>query len=202
MNMKNWMIAAAMLPLMMSLSACEGQNARDILGLGRKAPDEFRVVSRPPLSTPPDFQLRPPVDGEDNFGLPPADLQAKSLIVDEKDISNIDYDYRRKMGGAETAVGVVDAYSVQSDADKALLSRAGASGADPNIRERIYQERDTEQKEAESNWLIPTAEGDPIVDSAAEKQRLKENAEMGKPVTAGETPVIEPKERGVLEKLF
>ncbi len=187
---------------LLSLTACSGQNARDILGLDRKAPDEFRVVSRPPLSTPPDFQLRPPVEGEDSLGLPPSDLQAKSLIVDGKDISDIDYDIRRKMGGAETAVGVVDSYAIGSEADNALLSRAGAAEADPNIRARIYQERVQTKEEAKSNWLIPTKTDDIIVDAEKEKARLKANEETGKEVTEGETPVVEPKERGILEKLF
>src|ERR1700749_332981 len=36
---------------------------RESLGLGRNAPDEFAVVDRPPLSMPPDFDLRPPQPG-------------------------------------------------------------------------------------------------------------------------------------------
>ncbi|MDG1286104.1 MAG: DUF3035 domain-containing protein [Rickettsiales bacterium] len=196
--MKKLIIVASLL----SLTACDGQNARDMLGLDRKAPDEFRVVSRPPLSTPPDFQLRPPVEGEDSLGLPPADLQAKSLIVDGKDISDIDYDIRRKMGVAETAVGVVDAYAIGSQADNALLSRAGVSKADPNIRERIYKERVKTKEEAKDNWLVPTKTEDVIVDAKKEKARIKANAEAGKAITEGDTPVVEPAERGVLETLF
>jgi hypothetical protein len=184
------------------LTGCTGQNARDILGLDRRSPDEFRVVSRPPLSTPPDFQLRPPVEGQEGLGLPPADLQAKSLVVDGRDISGADYDIRRTMGAAETAVGVVESYEVGTTADKALLGRAGVVEADPNIRARLYEERKLLQEEKKDNWLIPATDGDVIVDAEAEKERLKENQEAGKAVTEGETPVIEPKQRGILEKLF
>ena len=188
--------------LLVLVTGCEGQNARDILGIDRAAPDEFRVVSRPPLSTPPDFQLRPPVEGDGKLNLPPADLQAKSLVLDGKDISDIDYDIRRKMGGAETAVGVVDAYNDRSAADKALLSRAGVGGADTEIRQRIYEERIRDKKKAESNWLFPRKSGGDIVDAEKEKQRLKANKEQGKSVIEGETPTIEPKERGILESVF
>lgn len=201
--MKKLIVVSSLAALMFSLTGCgEGQNARDILGLGRKVPDEFRVVARPPLSTPPDFQLRPPSHGEESLGLPPADLQAKSLIIDGRDISNIDYDYRRKMGGADTAVNVVDTYSLGSDADKALLSHAGVSQADPNIRELIYQERMLLEKENKDNWLAPKKDDGVIVDAAKEKQRLEANKEAGKPVTEGETPAVEPKERGILENIF
>lgn len=188
--------------LLIGLTACEGQNARDILGLDRRAPDEFRVISRPPLSTPPDFQLRPPLEGETLSSRPPADLQAKSLVVDGRDISTVTYDIRRKMGEAETAVGVVGAYEARTSADNALLSRAGANQADSQIRQRIYEERAQQKKEVEENWLFPQKSDGMIVDAEAEKQRLEANKEAGKPVTAGETPVVEPKERGILEKVF
>ena len=195
-------MGVALSAFILPLSACDGQNARDILGLGRKAPDEFRVVSRPPLSTPPDFQLRPPSENEgDSIGLPPADYQARKLITEGKDVSDIDYDYRRKMGAGQHAVGVVDAYAVGSDADKSLLTRAGITKADPQIRERINQDVQA-QKEAGKNWLIPQKGEEVIVDAEKEKARIEANKEAGKAITEGETPMIEPAERGVLEGLF
>ena len=202
--MKNWILVALSTPFLLAgLTACEGQNARDILGLDRRAPDEFKVVARPPLSTPPDFQLRPPVEGRDGVSsLPPADLQAKSLVVDGKDISNVNYDIRRKMGEAETAVGVVDTYEDRTNADNALLSRAGAANADSHIRQRIYEERIEQKSSTKSNWLSPKKSDEVIVDAKAEKKRLDENKETGKSITEGETPVVEPKERGILENIF
>ena len=38
-----------------------------------------------------------------------------------------------------------------------------------------------------------------MVDAAAEAERLRENAEAGKPVTAGETPTIKRREKALLE---
>src|SRR6201991_1574892 len=44
-----------------SLGAC--QNAKEMMGMTKRSPDEFQVVSRAPLSMPPDFSLRPPTPG-------------------------------------------------------------------------------------------------------------------------------------------
>lgn len=200
--MRNLITLSGIILATLGLTACDGQNARDILGLGRNSPDEFRVVSRPPLSTPPDFQLRPPLEGEDSIGLPPSDLQAKSLITNGQDISKIDYDIRRKMGEADTAVGVVDSYSLGSKAENALLNRAGVKNSDPQIRQKLYNEQIKRKKDAESNWLVPKKSDEYIVDAEKEKARIKSNMETGKTITDGKTPVVEPKERGVLEGLF
>ncbi len=58
--MKNVVLITASLPL---LVACGSGSARDSLGLRRSSPDEFKVISNQPLSVPPDFALRPPVEG-------------------------------------------------------------------------------------------------------------------------------------------
>ena len=44
--------------LTLAVSACGG--FREQLGLEKQSPDEFRVVSRAPLTLPPDYSLRPP----------------------------------------------------------------------------------------------------------------------------------------------
>jgi hypothetical protein len=46
------------------LSGCGGDGAASrFFGLTRDAPDEFTVTTQPPLSIPPDFNLRPPQPG-------------------------------------------------------------------------------------------------------------------------------------------
>src|SRR3546814_10759236 len=47
--------------LALAVSACGG--FRENLGLTKQSPDEFRVVSRAPLTLPPDYNLRPPAPG-------------------------------------------------------------------------------------------------------------------------------------------
>ena len=43
------------------LSGCE--SARKAFSGDKNAPDEFAVYSRPPLSLPPEYKLRPPTPG-------------------------------------------------------------------------------------------------------------------------------------------
>ena len=47
--------------LALGVSGCE--STRETFGLNKQAPDEFQVVSRAPLSLPPDFTLRVPEPG-------------------------------------------------------------------------------------------------------------------------------------------
>lgn len=45
------------------LCGCSSSSLSRAFGLTRDAPDEFTVVTRAPLSMPPDFSLRPPEPG-------------------------------------------------------------------------------------------------------------------------------------------
>ncbi len=44
------------------LAGCSESSFMDTLGIGKQAPDERLVSTNPPLSVPPDMQLRPPAD--------------------------------------------------------------------------------------------------------------------------------------------
>ena len=44
------------------LAGCSETSFMDTLGIGKQAPDERLVSTNPPLSVPPDMQLRPPAD--------------------------------------------------------------------------------------------------------------------------------------------
>ena len=52
---------AVLAAVALAMGACG--NIRGQLGLDKQPPDEFRIVSRPPLSMPPDYALRPPQPG-------------------------------------------------------------------------------------------------------------------------------------------
>lgn len=56
--MRKLTILALGLGLIVTLSAC-GTATKEKLGLSRKAPNEFMVEPRPPLSVPPEYNLRP-----------------------------------------------------------------------------------------------------------------------------------------------
>src|SRR3546814_12506032 len=64
--------------LALAVSACGG--FRDSLGLTKQSPDEFRVVSRAPLTLPPDYNLRPPEPGAPRPQVGSASQQAERAV--------------------------------------------------------------------------------------------------------------------------
>ena len=90
------------------LSGCGG--GAETLNFGKVTPDEFRVVTKAPLTLPPDYSLRPPMPGEPR----PQELQPESAA-------------RQALLGQEAQVQ-------RSAGEKLLVARAGADKADPLIR--------------------------------------------------------------------
>lgn len=183
------------------LGACGEGALSERIGMERKAPDEFRVLSRPPLNVPPEFSLRPPSNVEDGGGLTkPASRQAESLVLGtEEPVSGLSY------GSAPTAVMSVTEVPLTSSADSSFLGKAGAESVDPLIRETLRQENGYYEDPSEKTMLEKLREpfkGEPTVDAKKEKERLRANQQEGKPVTEGDVPVIKPKDRGVIGKIF
>ena len=182
------MPALALLCGGLALGACEG--VKEQLGFNKQSPDEFRVVSRAPLTVPPEFSLRPPRPGapRPQEGTPTQQAKTAVFRVDQPQ-------------------GVQVSSAGRSTGEAALLDAAGAGEAEPNIREIV--ERETLQLNDESEtfidtlvfWRDPVPPGE-VVDAAAEADRLRENAALGRPVTEGETPQIERRERGIFEGVF
>lgn len=56
--MKNYNKIGFLLGALLALSACSTLT-KEKLGMTKKAPDEFMVVPRAPLSLPPEYDLRP-----------------------------------------------------------------------------------------------------------------------------------------------
>ncbi len=172
----------------LGLSACETGSLRRSLGLDSRGPDEFRVVSRAPLDLPPDFGLRPPQPGAGRPNEQTVREQAKQTVF----------------GAAAPAVKVV---AGRTDGESALLRQAGAVDLDASIRETVNRESaqlasaDRSLTDRLIFWRADQPPGT-VVDPAAEQQRLRENAALGKPATEGETPIIQRKRRGILEGIF
>lgn len=178
------------------LSGCSGSEVKSTLGINRKAPDEFRVVSRPPLSVPPEFNLRPPLDAVSAETQSSATEEARTLVLG--DVHGL------KPGNAPTAISPVASNNLSSAADASFLMRAGAERMDESIRQKLVGER-PDQLPAEKSLLEkirnPGSE-DPLVDAARESERLKENKSAGKPVTEGETPTVKEKDTGPLGRVL
>jgi hypothetical protein len=162
------------------LSACG--DVRQDLGLGRNPPDEFAVVDRPPLSMPPDFDLRPPEPGAPR----PQSIDLKQRASDvlfAGDNSATDKD--------------------TSDSEKALLKETGADKANADIRQTV--DREASQKVVGTTHLVQDLlwwkndeKPATTVNAAEEAKRIKEAKDKGEPLNKGATPVIERQQTGWL----
>jgi len=100
--------AAAALLAAAGLAGCD--SASRAFGLAKVTPDEFRVVTKAPLTLPPDYSLRPPAPGEPR----PQELQPESAA-------------RQALVGQREG-------DVRSDGERLFVSKAGADHADPLVR--------------------------------------------------------------------
>ncbi|MEX2201714.1 MAG: DUF3035 domain-containing protein [Dongiaceae bacterium] len=186
--------AALLIGLAGGLAGC--QNVQDQFGLTKTPPDEFVVYARAPLSVPPDFALLPPEPGAPRPQEATPRQQAETALFANSGTFTTGGDLG---GGAE--------FNPQSVGEQAFLQSAGADGIDPSIRSLVDTENSTlaEQSTTFTDtlvfWRDPAPYGT-VVDPAAEQQRIQENAALGVPVTTGETPIIERKEKGILEDVF
>lgn len=183
------------------LAACSGNDVKQTLGLNHDAPDEFRVVSRPPLSVPKEFFLSPPQPGEGDFVKEKSDVRARSMLTG-KTATDLD---SPQPGLADTAAPVVETSSLPTPAESAILQKAGVSAADPTIKQKIYDEDRARGGDSEPD-LIDRMRGetnaDPVVDAQGEASRIKENKAADKPLNEGDVPVVDPKKRSVIDRVF
>jgi len=165
----------------LALAGCE-QTKRS-LGIGKQPPDEFQVVSRPPLSVPPDFGLRPPQPGAPRPQEGETRDQAAAIV------------FGTAGGAASGSPGLTD-----------LLTRAGVEQADPSIRQLINEDNALLAEDISlADRLIfwrPRATPVVIIDAEAEAQRLSEAAATRAPPTTGATPVIEERKKAIFEGIF
>lgn len=197
----------------MALSACTSSSVKDTLGLNRQAPDEFRVVARPPLSVPPQFSLRPPSTNAESPTMVPADKQAQAVILGagkaaKSENTNSGNSFSLKEGAAETAVTPVTSAALPktdkaSASESQFLKNIGADKADPNVRSTLVEQQvQAQEKQEEASWWDSFSSNsekkDPLVDAKGEAQRIRTNKDEGKPVTEGQTPETKDKDRGVL----
>jgi hypothetical protein len=168
------------LPLV-ALAAC-GQDTARTLGFTRDAPDEFLVQTRAPLSVPPRLgDLPPPTPGAPR----PQESRTAAAVLTP---------------GTATAAR-------QSSGERALVQRGGSAVGD-DIRRRVDEETLRLDRPPEGtvsrlmNWLNePPPPGIPV-DPSRESQRLRENAALGRDVTEGDTPIVQPRSRTFFQRLF
>jgi len=165
------------------LGACSSGGVGDILGLEKRTPDEFNVVSRAPLTLPPNYGLRPPdPNSQRNQDLRPRESAQEALFGRN---ATQRLQKQKEMLRDEGA----------SPGEIALLEMTGAFEADPAIREIVEEETAALAREQDSFvddlvfWKDKPQAGD-IVDPGEEQRRLQENSALGRAPTEGDTPLI------------
>ncbi len=187
-----------LLALPLVLAGCD--TAREALGLNKKAPDEFAVVTKAPLVMPPEFGLRPPEPGAPRPQEVSPRERAQAALAGRGG---------EAAGQLSPLTRNAQGQAVQRSAgEAALLQRAGASNPDPDIRRKLNDEftqlaeRDRRLVDRLVFWQKPQEPSGSVVDAQKEAQRLRENAAQGKSVTTGDVPTVKRRERGVLEGIF
>ncbi len=176
-------LASFALPLLLALAGCGGDTARS-LGFTRDPPDEFQVTTRAPLSVPPRLgELPPPAPGR---ARPQDQARAPATILTPQ------------AGAAGPRA--------PSGAEQALVAQAGAP-APQDIRRQVDQEtlRLDQPDRSVVDRLMFWRDAPPpgtAVDAQREAQRIRENAALGREPTEGDTPVTQPANRGLLDRIF
>lgn len=170
------------------LGACS--QAKETFGLNRSSPDEFAVVTRAPLKLPPDYSLRPPTPGTPRPQEGTTHQAARAILVGEAERAARD-----------------NGITARTPGETALLSQAGATDADPGIREKVDSEAAVRAEDDGGlvRRLLFWREREPpgqIVDASRESKRIQENIALGENVSKGAVPVIQRRERGWLEGIF
>lgn len=190
------------------LAACSGGEVRDTLGLNSTAPDEFTVYSRPPLSVPPEFDLKPPRPGEAPRGvMNPRDQARETLLGAKPQPATLD-ELEQPSATVDTAVDPVLTTDAPSGAQASFLKKAGADAADEDIRGKLANDQPRVQEKLEEDqsplerWFGGEQASEPVVDAKGEAERLRSNKDEGKPVTEGDTPTEDEKKGSVIDRLF
>lgn len=177
--------------LTLSLAGCA--QTRRVLGMEKQTPDEFAVVTRAPLTLPPDYGLRPPSPGAQR----PQEIvpreQARRILL-----GNI---------GAPSAPAKGSNTDGLTRGEQALLSRANALNADPLIRQTVNLESRSLASADDGFlqkiifWQDPEKPG-LVVDADKESRRLREAAALGDRPDRGQVPVIKRRKKAFLEGIF
>jgi Protein of unknown function (DUF3035) len=187
--------------ILLTLAGCGPGTVQDALGMGKRSPDEFAVVSRAPLILPPDYGLRPPAPGQSGPGVDTSSERARTSLTggplpqapaEDQEVVSAAFDERGE---------------VASSGERALVAQATPTPVDPEIRRRIAEEN-MELAQVEQalftrlvKWREPQNLGI-VIDPVAESERLRANRAAGKPPTEGDTPVITQRRQSVLQGIL
>jgi len=193
------------LGLIAVLAACS--SVKDSIGLNKRAPDEFSVVSKAPLILPPDYNLRPPKPGAPR----PTELapvsEARAAVFGNKGGTAT----RRPKTAQEKIMAALrqnaEPSKPKSVGEIAMLGQAGADTSQADIRSTIRRETTGVSDKPKTLrdrllfWKKDPTEGGEIIDANKESERLKKLAAEGRPASGTPAPVIRRKKQLLLEGL-
>lgn len=194
------------------LAACSSGDISDTLGFSRSAPDEFVVVSRPPLSMPPDFNLVPPEPGKQGPRHSSEAMAKEALFGSGTTASSFGDSSEFSLEGLspsapETAVMPVLSVDTGSAATSHFLSQVGADAADPEIRSKLGDDA-MHAPEADPDagslyeQIVGADKREPVVDPKGEAERLRANKDAGKKPNDGEVVTEDTKEKSVFDAIW
>ena len=135
------------------LYSCSG--AKENIGLIKKSPDEFQVYEKKPLSVPPTFELRPPLDSD--------------VVMEDSDIDNVIFKEE------------IDEDESLTIGDEVLLISIGDKDSEEDIRKVINNENSISEIEKplldkilDFEPVFELDKKDKIIDAEEEKKRIED----------------------------
>jgi hypothetical protein len=170
------------------LPSCE--STRKAFSGDKSAPDEFAVFSRPPLTLPPQYKLRPPKPG---------------VTIKRGDLTSAIA--KRAMLNKESKIQSQKSTTNESPGMIALLRNTGGLNANSDTREMLNAETSILSNEDKRFvdklifWVDEGKAGNTIVNATKEQKRIQKTQALGKPITEGKTPdvKIERTRKGILD---
>jgi hypothetical protein len=189
----------------LTTAGCE--DVRRTLGIEKSPPDEFRIVSRAPLSLPPDFALRPPQPGAPRPQEQTQSNRARDAVIGRAAAQPNGRNGTARPGGASPGGASPGAAGpgAASPGEAAFLARSGAGQADPTIRDTVNRESGQPGESDDTlleRLMFGRSNREALVDPDRESQRLREAQATGRAPNEGDTPTIQRRRRGLLDGIF
>ncbi len=173
------LLVAALSASAFSLAACSGEEIERDFGLARTSPDEFTVTTRAPLSMPNGTDLAKPTPGLERPQDQSAQTQALETLAPDVAL--------RGAAGSDSA------------GQDALVADAARSSAQAPTGGALDH---PSQGFVNELMFWQGGKAGEIVDAPAERQRLQENAALGRSPTVGATPTLKTSKPGFFSRLF
>jgi hypothetical protein len=162
----------ALVAVMAAAAAASGcQTLSRSLGVSKVTPDEFRVVTRAPLTLPPDYSLRPPQPGAPRPQELEPDAEARAALFGQ------------------------DVGQAASSGERAFVAAAGAEATDPGVRATVDFESDGVVRRNEAladrvnEFQGQDAAATPSADAQAEQRRVEEEEAIRRATGGGDVTI-------------